>query len=588
MSLDFEKVTYVDGETVIGADNLNDIQDALLYLIQQIPSASYSGSPVTINSDAVPVIDEAILTCYPLQAEGVPTPNNPIPVYDYENIVLTQLHNGEIKQYIFQILDGEGNPASAALLNGCTLNTKTGEYKSTYNKRIEPWSISWTLRKTIGEYHLFDWRGSANYTHAYPDPHNCSNVLQYVDYDQTNYYNRAVPENVDKTFSVNAGGRIYVWSTASNVTEFKEWLRTIGAYFVYRRNTAINCSTTPTEIEVYEGDNTFSLEDGTVQLNYKSFANYTDIADFKKYNFRLNFDTVKTIAHRGDDTVAPQCTKPAYIAAKKNGAKYAENDLNMSSDGAYVMWHDTTLSRLGTYLKAIDGYDMYTDGTLYYWYDSPNDKLYTWDGYNYLESSVQISTLTQCAGADYSVTTLPLVILKHIDFGAYKGTAFKGTQILTFAEWVLLCKQLGLSCYVDQKATFSDSVASTIVGVARNLGMLDKMTWLASGHSGTIRTYDPKARVLILSNPTTALIEQYSPLLSGGPVVFGGDAASLTEEAVHLALTAGFEVEGYYVDVNTSEESQLAFIKTLVGYGVTGLTLDHYFVSDAFADMILN
>lgn len=32
MSLDFEKVTYVDGETVIGADNLNDIQDALLGL----------------------------------------------------------------------------------------------------------------------------------------------------------------------------------------------------------------------------------------------------------------------------------------------------------------------------------------------------------------------------------------------------------------------------------------------------------------------------------------------------------------------------------------------------------------------------
>lgn len=32
MSLDFEKVTYVDGETVISADNLNDIQDALLKL----------------------------------------------------------------------------------------------------------------------------------------------------------------------------------------------------------------------------------------------------------------------------------------------------------------------------------------------------------------------------------------------------------------------------------------------------------------------------------------------------------------------------------------------------------------------------
>lgn len=32
MSLDFTKVTYVDGETVIGADNLNDMQDAILDL----------------------------------------------------------------------------------------------------------------------------------------------------------------------------------------------------------------------------------------------------------------------------------------------------------------------------------------------------------------------------------------------------------------------------------------------------------------------------------------------------------------------------------------------------------------------------
>ena len=32
MSLDFKKVTYVDGETVIGAENLNDIQDAILDL----------------------------------------------------------------------------------------------------------------------------------------------------------------------------------------------------------------------------------------------------------------------------------------------------------------------------------------------------------------------------------------------------------------------------------------------------------------------------------------------------------------------------------------------------------------------------
>ena len=32
MALNFDKVTYVDGSTIIGEDNLNDIQDAILAL----------------------------------------------------------------------------------------------------------------------------------------------------------------------------------------------------------------------------------------------------------------------------------------------------------------------------------------------------------------------------------------------------------------------------------------------------------------------------------------------------------------------------------------------------------------------------
>ena len=308
---------------------------------------------------------------------------------------------------------------------------------------------------------------------------------------------------------------------------------------------------------------------------------------FESY-MKLQSATVKSIAHRGDYVTAPQCTKPAYILACKNGFRYAENDVNLSSDNHFVMWHDTTLERLGE-LVDISGYEIYTDGSTFYYYDVANEKLYTYTT-EYVESSVAVSGLTRCNGADYSTTTLTLDILKRIDFGVYKGNAYKGTTILTFSEWILLCKQLGMEAYVDTKISYTVERVAALCADVKRLGMLNKVTWIninTTTVADYIRTVDSNARIGILAHPTEELINTFTSYNTGRGFFFDGNAKTMMQNDVALGLNAGFEVEAYYVDYEGQTEGRtLERIAEFVDMGVTGLTLDAYRVEDAFAYML--
>ena len=306
-------------------------------------------------------------------------------------------------------------------------------------------------------------------------------------------------------------------------------------------------------------------------------------------SFHLNSNTVKTIAHRGNNIDGPQCVEPAYIIARKHGHTIAENDVFESSDGKFVMWHDPTLSRLGD-LVDINGYHMYVNSSGYaYWYDSANSKMYTFDN-DYVESQATVSSLTRVSGANYSVTDFPLSVLKRIDFGVWKGATFKGTQILTFAEWVLLCKKLGMEIYIDRKTSYTREGVKELVDTVRRYGMLDHTSWIGVGTSiaQIIREYDSNARIGVLENPTATNVVTWSELNKvGRGVFFDGNAATLTEEAVQIGLNNGYEVECYYVDFgSTSKTDIFKRFETLVTWGVQGITTDKYRVDEAFESLM--
>lgn len=306
--------------------------------------------------------------------------------------------------------------------------------------------------------------------------------------------------------------------------------------------------------------------------------------------------TVKTIAHRGDDLVAPQCTAPSYIYARKRGITTGENDITVSEDGQFVMWHDTTLGRLGD-LVDINGYLMYTDGTNYYWVEPTTNDVYTWNGSDYVSSSVALNTLTRCSGENYAVNSmyggigLNYDILKRIDFGVYKGSEYQGTQILSFAEWILLSKQLGMDVYIDTKIRYTDEQLTEAANIVKKLGMANHASWVTPivEKIPLLRSIIPEARCVILEHPSEQNIIDYAQYNVGGGFVFYGNAKDgMTESAIQLGLNAGYDVEVWYVEYGSNETIGTInrTIETAVSYGVQGMALDHYRVSDAFAYLL--
>jgi glycerophosphoryl diester phosphodiesterase len=296
---------------------------------------------------------------------------------------------------------------------------------------------------------------------------------------------------------------------------------------------------------------------------------------------------VKTISHQGYKVNTPKSTKWAYIAAKQHGFEIAENDINFSSttNRTVFMWHDDDFGVCGDIIDADHGYALYTDGTDYYWYDMDNEALYDLDYVSVPGGSV--SGMTRVAGSSLQCLTTPWKLIKEIDVGAYYGNGeFAGTKVQTFEEWVLLCKQLGLEIYIDRKVNTIDFVPS-LVEIVKKHGMLDHATWMINVTATIgqkIRDYDPNARLALITRPTSEQIPALAELASTGRgVVYDLSSAITTAETIAEALQNGFIPEAYYVPTGSpSEETIFAEIRRLVDLGCTGLTLDTYFVHEAF------
>lgn len=220
-------------------------------------------------------------------------------------------------------------------------------------------------------------------------------------------------------------------------------------------------------------------------------------------NENLDYDyTVKSINHRGYNIVAPENTLPAYILSKKMGFNYVETDISFTSDGVAVLLHDATIDRTSN-------------------------------------GSGNISQMT-------------FEQVRQYDFGSWKSSAYAGTVIPTFTEFITLCRNLGLHPYIELKnnATYTEAQIQGLVDTVNELGMKGKVTWISfsSTYLGYVKAYDAEARLGYVANSvTSAVITTAQGLKTETNEVFV-DSGSRSDAECTLCIDGCLPMETWTVD----------------------------------------
>ena len=224
---------------------------------------------------------------------------------------------------------------------------------------------------------------------------------------------------------------------------------------------------------------------------------------------------VKAVAHRGYSTEAPENTLPAYILAKQRGYHYAECDVSFTSDGVAVLLHDSTIDRTSN-------------------------------------GSGSISSLTYAEVAQY-------------DFGAWKSAEYAGTKIPTFAEFIKLCRNIGMHPYIELKNNggYSQETVNGLVDIVKAAGMGGKVTWISYRETflGYVKNADPAARLGYLADTTTEdmaieAVAAIQSLQADGNEVFADLAlVYLNSAKIRHFIDAGIPVEAYYISADPADVS---------------------------------
>lgn len=248
--------------------------------------------------------------------------------------------------------------------------------------------------------------------------------------------------------------------------------------------------------------NIYDVQGNVIQISGTTFS----VSDYDR--------TVKGIAHRGFSSIAPENTLPAYKLAKQRGFFYVETDVSFTSDGVPVCLHDATIDRT-------------SNGT-----GNINDL--TWEQ------------------------------VQQYDFGSWKSSAYAGTKIPSFEQFITLCRNIGLHPYIELKnsATYTEAQIQGLVDMVNNLGMKGKVTWISfsSAYLTYVKNYDANARLgFVVSGLSAENITTAQGLKTATNVVFI-DTSAVTDVAATLCINGGLPMEVWTVDNAATIQSMNPYI----------------------------
>jgi hypothetical protein len=156
------------------------------------------------------------------------------------------------------------------------------------------------------------------------------------------------------------------------------------------------------------------------------------------------------------------------------------------------------------------------------------------------------------------------------DYGSWKNSAYTGTRIPTFEEFIILCKRIGLHPYIElkQNGAYSQVQIQSLVSMVKKCGMAGKVTWIsfASSYPEYVKAADPSARLgFLVSSVTAAVITTAQGLQTDTNEVFI-DSSDYDADAVSRCQEAGLPLEIWTINNSTTIQNMDAYI--------TGVTSD--------------
>ncbi|SEM26751.1 Glycerophosphoryl diester phosphodiesterase [Butyrivibrio sp. ob235] len=241
--------------------------------------------------------------------------------------------------------------------------------------------------------------------------------------------------------------------------------------------------------------------------------------------------TVKSVSHRGYNTVAPENTLPAYELSCTMGFHYVEADISFTSDGVPVLLHDETLNRTARH----------PDGTQ-------------------LLSTISISDITYDELLQY-------------DFGIWKSTKYARTKISTFEDFLTLCKTKNLHPYIELKdnGDYQASQINLLVDMVKHAGLEGHVTWISfnSEFLAWVKAKDAHARLgyvvyNISGNEQTIINTAINLRSESNDIFLDLYFRGVSDKIVELSKNNNFPIEVW--TINTVDE-----IKKLNPY-ISGIT----------------
>jgi glycerophosphoryl diester phosphodiesterase len=224
-------------------------------------------------------------------------------------------------------------------------------------------------------------------------------------------------------------------------------------------------------------------------------------------SFNTDNKKLEVIAHRGFLDSFPQNTMLAFTSAIRRGADSLECDVQVTSDGVPVIFHDSTVDAL-------------TNGT----------------------GAISSLTLTQ----------VQALVIDEV-----AGTAFSGTRIPTFAELLDYCKSAGIKLYPEVKKYRTQVDIAIMIQATIDAGM-EFQTFFSSFDLTDVqyfKTLNSDILCGLLGSSSDPLV--YEPLIDtlealGNTSIVWQDIAIITDpDVVTYARERGIDVQSWTVASNT-------------------------------------